>query len=36
MKITFLTPPPLDGNKPAEMVAGCVYGLYPVQNIFVL
>lgn len=36
MKITFLTPPPLDGNKPAERVAGCVYGLYPVPNIFVL
>lgn len=36
MKITFLIPPPLDGNKPAERVAGCVYGLYPVPNIFVL
>jgi anaerobic magnesium-protoporphyrin IX monomethyl ester cyclase len=36
MKISFLIPPPLDGNKPAERVAGCVYGLYPIPNIFVL
>ena len=36
MKITLLTPPPLDGKPVAERVAGCAYGLYPVPNIFEL
>lgn len=36
MKINFLTPPPLDGNPPAERIFGCNYGLYSQPNIFVL
>jgi anaerobic magnesium-protoporphyrin IX monomethyl ester cyclase len=36
MKITFLTPPPLDGKQVADRVAGCAYGLYPVPNVFEL
>ncbi|HOO56832.1 MAG TPA: radical SAM protein [bacterium] len=36
MKITLLTPPPLDGRKVADRVAGCAYGLYPIPNIFEL
>lgn len=36
MKITLLTPPPLDGNRVADRVAGCAYGLYPVPNVFEL
>ncbi len=36
MKITMLTPPPLDGGKVADRVAGCAYGLYPVPNVFEL
>lgn len=36
MRITLLTPPPLDGKPVAERVAGCAYGLYPVPNIFEL
>ncbi len=35
MKITFLVPPPIDGNIP-ERVAGCAYLLYYVPNIFLL
>lgn len=35
-KITFLTPPPLDGKRPVERVFGCNYGLYPIPNIFLL
>ncbi|MBM4054004.1 MAG: radical SAM protein [Planctomycetes bacterium] len=35
MKITFLVPPPIDGNVP-ERVAGCAYLLYYVPNIFLL
>jgi len=34
--VTFLTPPPLKSARAAERVAGCVYGLYPVPNIFIL
>jgi len=34
--VTFLTPPPLTSARAAERVAGCVYGLYPVPNIFIL
>ncbi|MEW6202255.1 MAG: radical SAM protein [bacterium] len=36
MKITFLVPPPLDGKKVADRVAGCAYGLYPMPNVFEL
>jgi radical SAM superfamily enzyme YgiQ (UPF0313 family) len=36
LKITLLTPPPLDGNRVADRVAGCAYGLYPVPNVFEL
>lgn len=36
MKITLLTPPPLDGKRVADRVAGCAYGLYPVPNVFEL
>ena len=36
MKITFLVPPSLNKNLPAERVFGCNYGLYPLPNIFVL
>jgi len=36
LKVTFLTPPPLDGNRVADRVAGCAYGLYPVPNVFEL
>jgi len=36
MKVTFLMPPILCGDKYPERVFGCNYGLYPVPNIFVL
>jgi len=36
MRITFLIPPSLDNNPPAERVFGCNYGLYPIPNIFIL
>ena len=36
MKITFLTPPILIGNRATERVAGCTYSLYPVPNIYEL
>ena len=36
MKVTFLTPPPLDDKPPAERIYGCNYGLYQQPNIFVL
>lgn len=36
MNVTFLVPPPLDGNPPPERVFGCNYGLYPWPNIFIL
>jgi len=35
-KITFIMPPPLDGNQPVERVFGCNYGIYPIPNIFAL
>ena len=35
MKITFLVPPPIDGQIP-ERVSGCAYLLYYVPNIFIL
>jgi len=36
LKISLLTPPPLDGKRVADRVAGCAYGLYPIPNIFEL
>ena len=36
MKITFLVPPILEGNRATERVAGCTYSLYPVPNIYEL
>lgn len=36
MKVTFLTPPPLDGKPAAERIFGCNYGIYPTPNIFIL
>lgn len=36
MIITFLIPPPLDGNLPAERIFGCNYGIYSQPNIFIL
>jgi len=36
MKITFLTPPALDGNKPAERTAGCTRVVYNMPNIYEL
>lgn len=36
MKITFLTPPSLDGNKPAERTAGCTRVVYNMPNIYEL
>lgn len=36
MKITFVTPPPLDGKPAAERIFGCNYGIYMQQNIFIL
>ncbi len=36
MKITFLTPPPLDKKLAAERIFGCNYGLYSQPNIFIL
>lgn len=36
MKISFLIPPPLDGEKPAERTAGCTHTVYPMPNIYEL
>lgn len=36
MKITFLTPPSLDNNKPAERTAGCTRVVYNMANIYEL
>jgi len=36
MRITFLTPPILVGDRATERVAGCTYTLYPVPNIYEL
>ncbi len=36
MKITFLTPPALDGHKPAERTAGCTRVVYDMPNIYEL
>ena len=36
MKITFLTPPALDGQKPAERTAGCTRIVYNMPNIYEL
>lgn len=36
MKVTFLTPPALEGKLAADRVFGCNYGYYPVPNIFIL
>lgn len=36
MKITFITPPSLDSNKPAERTAGCTRVVYNMPNIYEL
>ena len=36
MKVTFLTPPSLDGFKPAERTAGCTRVVYNMVNIYEL
>ncbi len=36
MKVTFLVPPPLPGERPAERVFGCTYELYPFPPMPVL
>lgn len=36
MKITFIDPPVLVGNRSPERVFGCTYGLYSMQNVFLL
>ncbi len=36
MKITFLTPPELIGNQPAERTAGCTRLVYPMPNMYEL
>ncbi len=36
MKITFIDPPVLIGNRSPERVFGCTYGLYSIPNIFLL
>jgi len=36
MKITFIDPPVLTGNRSPERVFGCTYGLYSIPNIFLL
>ncbi|MCE5174490.1 MAG: radical SAM protein [Bacteroidales bacterium] len=36
MKISFLIPPPIDGEKPAERTAGCTHTVYPMPNIYEL
>ena len=36
MKITFLVPPPLTGQRPAERSSGCTHVVYPTPNIYEL
>ena len=36
MKITFLIPPTLDGQRPAERSSGCTHVVYPTPNIYEL
>jgi len=36
MKISFLIPPPIDGERPAERTAGCTHTVYPMPNIYEL
>ena len=36
MVITFIVPPPLDGEMPAERTAGCTHLVYPMPNIYEL
>ncbi len=36
MKITFLVPPPLKGQRPAERGSGCTHVVYPAPNIYEL
>lgn len=36
MKVTFVTPPVLVGNRPAERSAGCTHVVYPMPNIYEL
>lgn len=36
MKITFITPPPIKGIKPAERTAGCTRVVYAMPNIYEL
>ena len=33
MKVTFLMPPPLDGNNTADRCFGCNYGIYPLPHL---
>jgi len=36
LKITFLIPPPLKGQRPAERSSGCTHVVYPTPNIYEL
>lgn len=36
MKITFLVPPPIKGQRPAERSSGCTHVVYPTPNIYEL
>lgn len=36
MIITFIVPPSLDGENPAERTAGCTRLVYPMPNIYEL
>lgn len=36
MKITFLIPPPIEGERPAERSSGCTHVVYPTPNIYEL
>ncbi len=35
-KVSFLTPPAINGGRIPERVFGCTYGLYAIPNIFIL
>lgn len=36
MTLSFIVPPPLDGQRPAERTAGCTRMVYPMPNIYEL
>ena len=36
MVVTFIVPPALDGEMPAERTAGCTHLVYPMPNIYEL